>query len=89
MKLLNDLGYYPPNTTVFIDNKSTIAVIKNPAFHHRTKHVDIKMKSMRELYNKNIMAFEYVPTDDQLADGFTKALTGAKQELFVKSVLSY
>ena len=30
-----------PPTTIFFDNKSAIALCKNPVFHRRSKHIDI------------------------------------------------
>ena len=29
-------------TTLYMDNQSAIRLIKNPEFHERTKHIDIK-----------------------------------------------
>lgn len=87
LKLFKELGIAKIKPTVYIDNQSTLAVIKNPTFHSRTKHIDIKLKSMRELNNKGIMEFDYVKSESQLADGFTKALTGAKFDMFVNSSL--
>ena len=36
---LLDYGYNFMNTTIFIDNQSTICIVKNPVFHNRTKHI--------------------------------------------------
>lgn len=65
-------------TTLWCDNQSAIKLIKNPEFHHRTKHVDIRNKFVREQFEKGIIDIKYVQTDDQLADIFTKSLSPSK-----------
>jgi hypothetical protein len=59
------------------DNKSTIAMCKNPKYHGRSKHIDIKLHFIRELVANNTIELEYVPTADQKADILTKALPAA------------
>ncbi|RYR09971.1 hypothetical protein Ahy_B05g078415 isoform B [Arachis hypogaea] len=68
-------------TTIFCDNKSAIALCKNPVFHGRSKHIDIRVHKIRELVNEKEVFIEYCPTEDQVADIFTKPL---KTELFYK-----
>ncbi|XP_072071940.1 secreted RxLR effector protein 161-like [Arachis hypogaea] len=68
-------------TTIFCDNKSAIALCKNPVFHGRSKHIDIRVHKIRELVNEKEVVIEYCPTEEQVADIFTKPL---KTELFYK-----
>ncbi|CAJ2633694.1 unnamed protein product [Trifolium pratense] len=68
-------------TKIFVDNKSAIALAKNPVFHDRSKHIDTRYHYIRECVSKNDVKLEYVKTDDQVADIFTKPL---KREHFVK-----
>ncbi|GJT15235.1 putative ribonuclease H-like domain-containing protein [Tanacetum coccineum] len=37
-----DYGYNFMNTKIFIDNESTICIVKNPVFHSKTKHIEIR-----------------------------------------------
>ncbi|GKB05751.1 putative ribonuclease H-like domain-containing protein [Tanacetum coccineum] len=37
-----DYGYNFMNTKIFIDNESTICIVKNPVFHSKTKHIEIQ-----------------------------------------------
>ncbi|GKA38991.1 putative ribonuclease H-like domain-containing protein [Tanacetum coccineum] len=37
-----DNGYNFMNTMIFIDNESTICIVKNPVFHSKTKHIKIR-----------------------------------------------
>ena len=47
---------------------------KNPEYHARTKHIDIQYHFIRECVENGKIAIEYIPTEDMLADGMTKAL---------------
>ena len=68
-------------TIIFCDNKSAIALCKNPVFHGRSKHIDIRVHKIRELVNEKEVVIEYCPTEEQVADIFTKPL---KTKLFSK-----
>ena len=59
---------------LFCDNQSTIFVSKNPAEHKMMKHVDLRHKWIQEKVENKEFEVEYVPTKDQTADIFTKAL---------------
>ena len=61
--------------TLKIDNLSAIRLIKNPEYHRRTKHIDIKYQFIREKYNSGEILFEHVPSAEQAADIFTKPLS--------------
>jgi len=48
-QLLSDLGKRPTHaTTLYEDNQSTIAMTRNPQYHGRAKHVDIKCHYIRD-----------------------------------------
>lgn len=55
---------------------------KNPTFHGRTKHIDIRFHFIRDLVASNEIALNYCSTDEQLADIFTKALPSHKHVYF-------
>lgn len=73
-KLLCDLGYAHNPVPIYIDNQFTIKLVRNPEFHCRTKHIDIKFHFIREKYQNREIDVMYVCTRDQIADLFTKAL---------------
>lgn len=62
-----------------MDNQSAIKLIRNPEFHKRSKHVDIRYHFIREKYMSQDIDLEFVPSKDQLADILTKILS---KELF-------
>lgn len=56
------------------DNTGAIALSKNPEFHQRTKHIELRERFITFLVDKGIVSVFYVPTSEMLADGFTKPL---------------
>ena len=68
-------------TVLFCDNSSTIKLSKNPVFHGRSKHIQVRFHFLRELVSDEIIELEYCSTQDQLADVMTKAV---KLDVFEK-----
>ena len=59
---------------LYCDNQSAIAVAKNNQFHARTKHIDICYHFICEMVARNVVEIRYCPTNQMIADIFTKAL---------------
>jgi hypothetical protein len=57
-----------------VDNKSAIALMKNPVHHDRSKHIDVKFHFIRECCDRKLIDVEFVGTELQLSDILTKAL---------------
>lgn len=53
------------------DNTGSIALMRNPRFHVKTKHIDVAYHHVRE---KVLDKIEYISTRDMVADVLTKAL---------------
>ncbi|PON76175.1 hypothetical protein PanWU01x14_035930 [Parasponia andersonii] len=47
-------------TEICIDNKSVIALAKNPVFHDRSKHIDTRYHYIRECVANKEVQLEYV-----------------------------
>nr|GEV84166.1 copia protein [Tanacetum cinerariifolium] len=43
------------NTKIFIDNQSTICIVKNPVFHQQTKHIEIRYHFIQDAYEKKLI----------------------------------
>ena len=56
------------------DNQGTIALSRNPKYHPRTKHIDIKYHFIRDKVAKKELILDYCPTEQMLADLLTKPL---------------
>lgn len=68
------------------DNQSAICIANNGSYNPRTKHVDIRYHFVHDaLYRKDVK-LEYVGTNDQAADGFTKALAKPKLEVMKRLI---
>jgi hypothetical protein len=63
-----------PLIPVYCDNQGAIALASNNKFHARTKHIDIQYHYVRSLVQSGILKLQYCPTEDNIADIFTKAL---------------
>ncbi|GKA88935.1 putative ribonuclease H-like domain-containing protein [Tanacetum coccineum] len=50
-----DYGYNFMNTKIFIDNESTICIVKNPVFHSKTKHIEIRHHFIRDSNEKKLI----------------------------------
>jgi hypothetical protein len=77
-QLLTELGFQNHQSiTLYCDNLPAIKLIKNPVAHQRTRHIDIKYHYVREKYKHKIIDVQHIPTAEQIADIFTKPLTGS------------
>lgn len=61
-------------TCLWSDNQAAIRLVRNPEFHRRTKHIDVKYHIIREAHVGGQINVNYVGTNDQVADLFTKPL---------------
>ena len=50
---------------VYEDNQGTIAFVKNPAAHKRTKHIDIRHHFVRDELEKGVLDIQYCPTEER------------------------
>nr|GFA46654.1 putative ribonuclease H-like domain-containing protein [Tanacetum cinerariifolium] len=48
-------GFNFMNTKIYIDNESTIYIVKNPVFHSKTKHIEIRHHFIRGSYEKKLI----------------------------------
>jgi hypothetical protein len=70
---LLDYGFNFMNTKIYIDNKSTISIVKNLVFHQRTKHIEIRHHFIRDANEKHLIRVLKIHTDDNVAYLLTKA----------------
>ncbi|GJR52483.1 putative ribonuclease H-like domain-containing protein [Tanacetum coccineum] len=68
-----DYGFNFMNTKIYIDNESTICIVKNPVFHSKTKHIEIRHHFIRDSYEKRLIQVIKIHTDHNVADLLTKA----------------
>ena len=59
---------------VHCENQSGIRLSKNLVFHDRSKHIDIGYHFLRDCVQRGTIRLEYIQTNEQVANIFTKAL---------------
>jgi histone deacetylase 1/2 len=67
---------------LWCDNLGATYLFANPVFHARAKHIEIDFHFVRERVARKQLEIRFIPSKDQLADGFTKALPTYKFEEF-------
>jgi hypothetical protein len=76
-------------TVIHCDNQSCIKLSENPVFHDRSKHIDIRYHFIRDCVQRGVVRLDYIQTDEQMADIFTKALNSQKFEKFKTSKIRW
>ena len=61
-------------TELHVDNKSAMALTKNPVFHTRSKHIETRFHFIRQCVDNGDINIQFIRTEDQLSDITTKAL---------------
>lgn len=83
--VLNDLDIHCTIPyTMYEDNQSTIKLLSNFENNRRCKHIDIKFHFVLDIISKGLVKIEYVCSNEQLGDIFTKPLSTIKFHYFVK-----
>ncbi|KAM6585079.1 hypothetical protein CsatB_012081 [Cannabis sativa] len=72
--LLDELKLLDEEPTIYSDSQSCIHLCKNPVFHDRTKHVEIKYHFIRDKVTQKVVQIEKVPTEENPSDIGTKVL---------------
>lgn len=68
---------------VLCDNESAIKLALNPVFHEKTKHFENDVHFIRDKVSKGVIKVNKIDSDLNIADLFTKALSGNKHNFFI------
>lgn len=60
--------------TVYCDSTAALDYTKDPKYHGRTKHIDLRMNFIRDIIANNEVILEYMPTGLMVADPLTKPI---------------
>jgi hypothetical protein len=75
---MRDYGVVFERIPLMCDNTSAISVAKNPIFHKRMKHLEVRCHFSRDHVEKRYIEMRYIDTERQLADIFTKHLDASR-----------
>jgi hypothetical protein len=74
-QIICDLGLHLASTPImWCDNTSALALASNPVFHGRTKHIEVDYHFVCERVVCGDICLQFISTDDQVANIFTKVL---------------
>ncbi|GJY62424.1 putative ribonuclease H-like domain-containing protein [Tanacetum coccineum] len=82
-----DYGFNFMNTKIHIDNESTICIVKNPVYHSRTKHIEIRHHFIRDCYEKRLIDVIKIHTDANVADLLTKGFDVTRFNFLVANLV--
>ncbi|KAL0391481.1 UNVERIFIED_CONTAM: Retrovirus-related Pol polyprotein from transposon TNT 1-94 [Sesamum latifolium] len=71
--ILTEIGFLKNNVTGFSDSQSSIQLCKNPVFHDRTKHIEVRHHFIRDIVNKGVINLEKISSEENPADMGTKS----------------
>jgi hypothetical protein len=79
-QLLSEMGFPTSDSgsQVLTDNQAALTIGTNDTYHERTKHIDIKYHFIRESVKNKEIDLKWIPTKNQLADIFTKAVSSGQ-----------
>ncbi|KAL2246201.1 UNVERIFIED_CONTAM: Retrovirus-related Pol polyprotein from transposon TNT 1-94 [Sesamum indicum] len=76
-----ELGKPQADVVLHSNSQSAIHLVKNHAFHSRTKHIEIKYHFIRQLLEKKALQLEKIQGEKNPADILTKAVAMEKLKL--------
>ena len=69
-------------TYIYCNNQSCVKLSKNPVFHDKSKHIEIKYHYIRDMVHRGAVKLQYIAMDDQIDDVLMKPLARVKFEYF-------
>ena len=85
--LYKEIGLpYETPSIIKSDNQAAISISHHPEYHARTKHVDIDLHFLRDYVEDGTIRSSYIPSSENLADLFTKALPKPAHQVLTKSI---
>ncbi|GJV15051.1 hypothetical protein Tco_1360374 [Tanacetum coccineum] len=85
-KQMLDYRFNFMNTKIYIDNESTICIVKNLVFHSKTKHIKIRHHFIRDAYEKKLIQVLKIHTGDNVADLLTKAFDVSRFNFLIVNI---
>lgn len=80
-RFLEELGLKQERYVLYCDSQSAIHLSKNPSFHSRSKHIDVRYHWIRDVLDNKFLELEKIHTDQNGADMMTKILPKRSMKL--------
>ena len=77
-RLCSKLGFKQQAMRIDCDSQSAIFLAKNPAYHSRTKHIDVQYHFVRDMVESMKVLLEKVDTLENVADSLTTSVSTEK-----------
>ncbi|MCO5594036.1 hypothetical protein L7F22_048055 [Adiantum nelumboides] len=74
-RLVKDLGLEQCLPVLHCDSQSAIALAKNPVFHSRTKHIDVRYHFSRECLANKSLDLVKIPMSENTTEALTKSFS--------------
>jgi hypothetical protein len=82
-QILSEFGFQQQHlTNLWCENKRDIKIAKDHVQHQCNKHIELHMHFIIKLIHDQVIEVLFCPTEDQVADIFTKSLTEVKFSKF-------
>ncbi|KAI4357436.1 hypothetical protein L6164_001384 [Bauhinia variegata] len=79
-KFICELGFTQKMYILYCDSQSAIYLCKNPTFHGRSKHINVKYHWIRDVLDSRSLELVKIHTNDNCSDMLTKILPRGKFE---------
>lgn len=81
-RFATELGVDIKRVVLYNDNQGAQKLARNPVFHDRTKHIDVRYHYTREVIEAGTVDTAYQPTENMTADVLTKSLNAPRHQRF-------
>lgn len=79
-QLCHSLGFTQDSSEIQSDNQPALYSLKTKLSHSKSRHIKIQFHYVKDLIRDGEVHFKYCPTEDMVADLFTKALPASHFE---------
>jgi hypothetical protein len=77
-RLCSGIGLVQEDVRIECDSQSAIFLAKNPAYHSKTKHIDVQYHFVRDMIEEKKVSLMKVDTLKNVADSLTKSVSTEK-----------
>ena len=83
---MEELGHKHDKCVLHCDSQSVIHLAKNPVYHARTKHIQVRYHFIRSVIEDEVFELQKILGSENPADMLTKTVTVEKLRLCATSV---